>query len=102
MGGGGGYPFAECGAAGADGVWGLGGTPPPPHPGVKYLDSITYVVLCLQNRHSKWVTGKIVFLKGLWVLMGKAPALAGAFLISSFYYSGLGGASPQTIFGLFS
>src|SRR5216683_8409614 len=68
---------------------GTRGTPLPLYPGVKYLDSITYVVLCLQNRHSKWVTGKIVFLKGLWVLSGKAPALAGAFFISSFYYSGL-------------
>ena len=27
--------------------------------------------------------GKFVFLNGLWVLMGKAPVLAGAFLITN-------------------
>src|SRR6266851_7294551 len=50
---------------------GTRGTPLPLYRGVKYLDSMVCVVLCLQNRHSKWVTGKIFFLKGLWVLMGK-------------------------------
>ena len=37
----------------------------------------------MQNRHSKWVTGKIVFLKGLGALMVKAPVVAGAFFMSS-------------------
>jgi hypothetical protein len=32
------------------------------------------------NIHSKWVTGKIVFLKGLGALMGKAPASGRGFL----------------------
>jgi hypothetical protein len=39
---------------------------------------VTYDLLCLQNRHFKWVTGKILFLKGLWLLKGKAPAVSGA------------------------
>ena len=38
--------------------------------------------MCLQDSHSKLVTGKIVFLKGLWVLMGKPRLLAGAFFDS--------------------
>jgi hypothetical protein len=42
-----------------------------------------YQISVLQNRHSKWVTGKIVFLKGLWVLTAKAPGVAGAFFKSS-------------------
>jgi hypothetical protein len=46
--------------------------------GVKSLYSITYACLYLQNIHSKLVTGKIFFLKGLWVLMAKARH-AGAF-----------------------
>jgi hypothetical protein len=41
------------------------------------------VELRLQNRHSKWVTGKIVFLKGLWIFKGESPVLAGAFFKSS-------------------
>jgi hypothetical protein len=44
---------------------------------------VTYYFWCLQNIPSKWVTGKIVFLKGLWVLMGKAPVATGAFFKSS-------------------
>src|SRR5260370_36825570 len=42
-----------------------------------------YQISVLKNRHSKWVTGKIVFLKGLWVLTAKAPGVAGAFFKSS-------------------
>jgi hypothetical protein len=41
-----------------------------------------YAVLHLQNRHSKWVTGKIVFLKGLWLLTAKARWRPGAFFDS--------------------
>ncbi len=58
------------------------GYPPPGgYPWLKSFDSTRYDFVCLQNSHSKWVTGKIVFLKGLWVLMEKPRLLAGFFLI---------------------
>jgi hypothetical protein len=44
----------------------------------------------LQNRHSKWVTAKIFFLKGLWVLMVKPQLLAGAFFDSLTSLAGWG------------
>ena len=58
------------------------GTPPGGYPWLKSFDSTRYDFVCLQNLHYKWVTGKIVFLKGLWVLMGKPRLLAGAFFDS--------------------
>ncbi len=44
------------------------GPPYPPrggYPRISCFDSMTCNLRCLQNRHSKWVTGKIVFLKEL-------------------------------------
>jgi hypothetical protein len=35
----------------------------------------------LQIRHSKRVTGKFVFLNGLWALTAKVPALVGTFCL---------------------
>ena len=46
--------------------------PLPPFDLVSGLYSLTYVVSCFVKRHSKWVTGKFVFLNGLWGLKGKA------------------------------
>ena len=55
--------------------------------------SVLFSLVCdkigLQNRHSKWVTGKIVFLKGLWRLKMKTPVLAWVFYLY-FNCSGLG------------
>src|SRR5260370_37363125 len=53
--------------------------PPRGCPALSCFDSAICVFKCLQNPDSKLVTGKIVFLKGLWFISGKSPGVSRGF-----------------------
>jgi len=73
----------------------VGGTPPGGLPWLKSMVSVVCVFRCLQNIHSEWVRGKILFLNGL----ARISRLRGFYLCIK--YSGWGGtATPRDCAGL--
>jgi hypothetical protein len=52
------------------------------------LNQLFKLYRSFQIRHSKWVTGKFVFLKDLCGLMAKAPVFGRGFFYFYFNYSG--------------